>query len=62
MGIPLQLVVSTGVYNGSTFQTAAVLAAMALTVALVLAPASWRLGRTRGYAPSRATTVISSSR
>ena len=61
MGIPLQLVVSTGVYNGSTFQTAAVLAAMALTVALVLAPASWRLGRARGYAPSRATTVISSS-
>ena len=62
LGIPLQLVVSTGVYNGSTFQTASVLGAMALTVALALAPASWRLGRPRGYARSRATTVISSSR
>jgi alpha-1,2-mannosyltransferase len=62
IGIPLQVVVSTGVYNGSTFQTAAVLLAMALTVALALAPASWPLGRPRRYAPSRATTVISSSR
>jgi Glycosyltransferase family 87 len=62
LGIPLQLVVSTGVYNGSTFQNAAVLCLMALTVVLTLAPPSWRLGRSRGYAPSRATTVISSSR
>jgi alpha-1,2-mannosyltransferase len=61
MGIPLQVVVSTGVYNGSTFQTAAVLLAMALTVALALAPASWPL-RTLRYVPSRVTTVISSSR
>jgi alpha-1,2-mannosyltransferase len=62
LGIPLQLVVTTGVYNGSTFQTAAVLCLAALTVVLTLAPASWRVGRVRGYAPSRATTVISSSR
>ena len=62
LGIPLQVVVSTGVYNGSTFQTAAVLLAMALTVALALAPASWSLGSPRRYVPSRATTVISSSR
>ena len=61
LGIPLQVVVSTGVYNGSTFQNAAVLFAMALTVALAVAPASWPLGRPRRYVPSRATTVISSS-
>jgi Glycosyltransferase family 87 len=62
IGIPLQVVVDTGVYNGSTFQTAAVLVAAAGTVALALAPASWRFGRADGYMPSRATTVISSSR
>ena len=61
IGIPLQVVVDTGVYNGSTFQTAAVLVAAAATVALALAPASWRFGRAEGYVPSRATTVISSS-
>ena len=36
VGLPLQVVVTTGVYNGSTFQTAAVLAAAALTVALAM--------------------------
>ncbi|MGH3078609.1 MAG: glycosyltransferase family 87 protein [Gaiellaceae bacterium] len=36
VGLPLQLVVTTGVYNGSTLQTAAVLGAAALTVALAL--------------------------
>ena len=61
LGIPLQAVVSTGVYNGSTFQTASVLLLTALTVAVALAPASWPLRRPR-YVPSRATTVISSSR
>jgi alpha-1,2-mannosyltransferase len=39
VGLAMQLVVSTGVYNGSTFQTAAVLALMAVTVALALRPA-----------------------
>jgi alpha-1,2-mannosyltransferase len=62
LGIPLQVVVSTGVYNGSTFQTAAVLVLVALTVVLALAPASWRVRRPRRYETSRATTVISSSR
>jgi Glycosyltransferase family 87 len=62
IGIPLQVVVDTGVYNGSTFQTAAVLVAAAGTIALALAPVSWRFGRAGGYVPSRATTVISSSR
>ena len=61
LGIPLQAVVSTGVYNGSTFQTASVLLLTALTVAVALAPASWPLRRPR-YVPSRATTVLSSSR
>jgi hypothetical protein len=36
VGLPLQLVVTTGVYNGSTFQTAAVLIAAAGTVAAAL--------------------------
>jgi len=61
IGIPLQVVVDTGVYNGSTFQTAAVLIAAATTVALAIAPASWRVGRAEGYVPSRTTTVTSSS-
>jgi alpha-1,2-mannosyltransferase len=38
LGIPLQLVVTTGVYNGSTLQTAGVLAVAALTVVLALEP------------------------
>lgn len=62
LGLPLQLIVTTAVYNGSTFQTAAVLAVAALTIGLALAPAS-RWPRAVGrYEPSRATTVISSSR
>lgn len=36
IGLPMQLFVTTGVYNGSTFQTAAMLGAAALTVALAL--------------------------
>jgi hypothetical protein len=38
VGVAMQLVVSTGVYNGSTFQTAAVLGLMAFTIALALRP------------------------
>jgi alpha-1,2-mannosyltransferase len=38
IGLPLELVITTGVYNGSTFQTAAMLVAAALTFALVLMP------------------------
>jgi alpha-1,2-mannosyltransferase len=36
IGIPMQLVVETGAYNGSTFQTAAVLALAALAIVLAL--------------------------
>jgi Glycosyltransferase family 87 len=36
VGLPLQVAVTTGVYNGSTFQTAAVLAVAAVTVALAV--------------------------
>ena len=61
IGIPLQIVVTTGVYNGSTFQTASVLVLIAAALALSIAPARWRLQRI-GYVPARATTVISSSR
>ena len=61
LGLPLQLVVTTAVYNGSTFQTAAVLFVAAVTVALALAPSSW-LPRWARYEAARATTVISSSR
>jgi hypothetical protein len=46
LGIPLQLVVTTGVYNGSTVQTAGVLLVSAAAVVLCLgppvAPAEWR--------------------
>ena len=45
IGLPLQAVITTGVYNGSTFQTAAMLGAAVLTCVLALAPPSgW--GRT----------------
>ena len=36
LGLPLQIFISTGVHNGSTFQTAAMLATAALTVVLAL--------------------------
>lgn len=55
IGIPLQVVVTTALYNGSTFQTAAVLLAAAATVALVLV-------RPGSYEPSRAISVSSSVR
>jgi glycosyl transferase family 87 len=61
IGIPLQVVVTTGVHNGSTFQTASVLVLIAVALVLSIAPSRWRLQRI-GYAPARATTVISSSR
>jgi hypothetical protein len=47
IGLPLQLVVTTGVYNGSTFQTAAVLVAAAVTIGLALG----RPARDRGRVP-----------
>lgn len=62
IGLPLQVVVTTAVYNGSTFQTLAVLGAAVLTVGLALGPAAWRAPFARDYEPSRATTVISSLR
>ena len=36
VGVPMQLIVTSGAYNGSTFQTAAVLALAALAIALAL--------------------------
>ncbi|MEX2612086.1 MAG: glycosyltransferase family 87 protein [Gaiellaceae bacterium] len=48
LGLPLQVFISTGVHNGSTFQTAAMLATAALTVVLVLRRPSltvWRRDR-----------------
>jgi Glycosyltransferase family 87 len=51
IGLPLQLVVTTGVYNGSTFQTAAVLAAAGLTIALLLRPSAEEGGRVRVSSP-----------
>ena len=44
VGLPLQLFVTTGVYNGSTLQTASVLLAAAVTVGLALAPPGERTG------------------
>jgi len=62
IGLPLQIFVSTGVYNGSTIQTTAVLVAAAVTVALALRPVSFgRRSDDRQFA-GRATTVISSPR
>ena len=45
VGLPLQLFVTTGVYNGSTLQTVAVLAAAAVTVALALRSSPFERGR-----------------
>jgi len=48
LGLPLQVFISTGVHNGSTFQTAAMLATAALTVVLVLRRPTltgWRRGQ-----------------
>lgn len=56
VGLGMQLVVSTGVENGSTFQTAAVLLLAALTVALALRP---RLTMSFGR-PSRVTPAAES--
>ena len=44
VGLPLQLFVTTGVYNGSTLQTASVLLAAGVTIALALAPPGERAG------------------
>jgi hypothetical protein len=63
LGLPLQLVVDTRLYNGSTFQTSAVLLLVVLTFVLLLVPPSWRPRQIRSYDPApRTTTVISSSR
>jgi hypothetical protein len=36
IGFPMQIFITTGVFNGSTFQTAAMLATAALTIAFAL--------------------------
>lgn len=51
LGLPLQLVITTGVYNGSTFQTAAMLVAAALTVGLALRDPSERRRRVSVSSP-----------
>jgi alpha-1,2-mannosyltransferase len=56
LGLPMHLFVTTGVHNGSTFQTAATLGGAALTVALALLS---RIGATRpgSAAPTHSTRV-----
>jgi hypothetical protein len=54
VGIPLKLVVTTGVYNGSTFQTAAVLGAATVTVGLALYSPAGDRGRRLIGAPAAA--------
>ena len=61
IGLPLQLVITTGVYNGSTFQTAAMLGAAVLTFVLALAPPSG-VAEDAAQASGRSTTVSSSPR
>lgn len=62
VGLPLQLFVTTGVYNGSTLQTTAVLAAAAVTVALALRPTEVEKRADDRQLAGRSTTVISSPR
>jgi hypothetical protein len=47
VGLPMQLVVTTGAYNGSTFQTAAVLVLTALALALAFRAATGNEARPR---------------
>jgi hypothetical protein len=42
IGFPMQAVVSTGLYNGSTFQTASMLVLAAVTIVLALRPPAWK--------------------
>jgi alpha-1,2-mannosyltransferase len=62
LGIPFQLVVTTGVYNGSTFQLVSVLLLAALTLALALVPPEVKLAPARAQLFGRARTVSSSPR
>ena len=54
LGLPMQVFITTGVHNGSTFQNTALLATAALTVVLALRPSFVRWGRGR-TAPSYAS-------
>ena len=51
LGLPMQVFITTGVHNGSTFQTAALLATAALTVVLALRPSFARWGRQDAPSP-----------
>lgn len=62
IGLPLQVFVTTGVYNGSTLQTVAVLAAAAVTVALALRSSPFEQRADDRQLAGRSTTVISSPR
>ena len=52
IGLPLQVFVTTGVYNGSTLQTVAVLTAAAVTVALALRSSPLERGRMTVSSPA----------
>ena len=54
MGFPMHVFVTTSVYNGSTFQTTALLATAAFTVALALGPSSMRPRGLRVRSPAAA--------
>jgi hypothetical protein len=54
IGFPMQIFITTGVFNGSTFQTAAMLATAALTVALALSWSSLEARRLPVSSPAAA--------
>jgi hypothetical protein len=62
LGLPLQIVVTTGVHNGSTFQTTGVLVIAAVTVAGALLRAGDERPRAPAQLAGRSRIVISSSR
>ncbi len=62
VGLPLQIVVTTGVHNGSTFQTAAVLVLAALDRRVRRASCRGGRGARAGQLVGRSRIVISSSR
>jgi hypothetical protein len=62
IGLPLQLVVTTSLYNGSRLQTTAMLGATVLVVVLALRPPKMSWPVRTGHGRSRSTIVSSSPR
>lgn len=62
IGLPLQLVVTTSLYNGSRLQTTAMLGATVLVVVLALRPPEMSWPVRNGHGRSRSTIVSSSPR